>query len=343
MNMPSSTLKDWLEKGPFTLALSSSFFGFFAHCGVVSAIWNRQLAPRKITGASAGALVGGALASGLAPEAVQEILFGVKKEDFWDPSWGPGLLRGQKFLELLEKHFVSNFEQALIPFEAAVFDLFACKTQFLHQGSLPKAIAASCAVPLMFRPVRIGTRFYFDGGVFHKSGINVTHSNERILCVFLQNDGLADGYEWGGRDPRGKTFKEMRPNWELPIHQLFVKTGVTIFFQGHDHLFARQEKDGVIYQEVPNPADPTYTAFNVDAYVPDRISLPGGRYDPAYGVTLPNAGHLVVTVSPSQVTVAYIRAVLTGDEAKAGAINNAVAFSYTVPAPGASSTSGRRP
>ncbi len=33
-----------------------------------------------------------------------------------------------------------------------------------------------------------------------------------------------------------------------------VKTGVTIFFQGHEHLLARQEKDGVIYQEVPNPA-----------------------------------------------------------------------------------------
>ncbi len=73
----------------------------------------------------------------------------------------------------------------------------------------------------------------------------------------------ADFYEWGGKDRNGAVqFKARRPTWELPIHQLMVKTGVTIFFQGHDHLFARQDKDGVTYQEVPNPADATYTAFN---------------------------------------------------------------------------------
>jgi hypothetical protein len=166
-----------------------------------------------------------------------------------------------------------------------------------------------------------------------------------VLGTFRGAAGIVHEFEWGGYNRNGTAweFPSFRPAWGKPIHQLLNDTGVTIFFGGHDHLFAREKVDNVIYQEVPNPADPTYTAFNVDAYVPDRISLPGGRYDPAYGVTLPNAGHLVVTVSPSQVTVAYIRAVLTGDEAKAGAINNAVAFSYTVPAPGASSTSGRRP
>ena len=35
----------------------------------------------------------------------------------------------------------------------------------------------------------------------------------------------------------------------MPVHQLMVKNGVTIFFQGHDHLFARQERDGMVYQE----------------------------------------------------------------------------------------------
>jgi hypothetical protein len=33
------------------------------------------------------------------------------------------------------------------------------------------------------------------------------------------------------------------------------------------------------------------------------------------------------------VTVAYVRAVLPGDESKTGAANGAVAVSYTVPAP----------
>ena len=128
----------------------------------------------------------------------------------------------------------------------------------------------------------------------------------------------ADNYEWGGQDPRGTaTFKEKRPTWELPIHQLMEKTGVTIFFQGHDHLFARQQKDGIIYQEVPNPADLTYTAFNRDAY--------------RSGDILPNTGHLLVTVAPDQVRVDYIRSYLPKDETPDHK-HAEVAFSYTVKA-----------
>jgi hypothetical protein len=127
---------------------------------------------------------------------------------------------------------------------------------------------------------------------------------------------VSDLYEWGGKDPRGRLqFDGRRPKWELPVHQLMAKTGVTIFFQGHDHLFARQERDGVIYQEVPNPADPTYTAFNRDAY--------------RSGDIMPNAGHLRVTVSPDAVKVDYVRSWLPNDES-GGHKTGEVAFSYAV-------------
>ena len=123
-------------------------------------------------------------------------------------------------------------------------------------------------------------------------------------------------YEWGGYNSKGVwEFDTKRPGWELPIHQLMAKNGVTIFFQGHDHLFAKQELDGVIYQEVPNPADNTYTAFNKDAY--------------KTGTVLPNSGYLNVTVSPTNVKVDYIRAFLPKDET-ATSKNGSVAFSYTV-------------
>jgi hypothetical protein len=40
-----------------------------------------------------------------------------------------------------------------------------------------------------------------------------------------------DLYEWGGRNKRGDwEFAQRRPGWELPVHQLMVKHGVTIFF-----------------------------------------------------------------------------------------------------------------
>jgi len=123
-------------------------------------------------------------------------------------------------------------------------------------------------------------------------------------------------YEWGGRDNRGDdVFRQRRPGWELPIHQLMVKHGVTIFFQGHDHLFARQELDGVVYQEVPNPADQGYVAYNEDRY--------------ASAVKLPNSGHLRVTVSPEQVKVDYVRCYLPKDET-ATQKTGEVAYSYTL-------------
>jgi hypothetical protein len=139
-------------------------------------------------------------------------------------------------------------------------------------------------------------------------------------------------YEWGGYNRNGTAyeFASMRRNWAKPIHRLMNDNKVTIFFFGHDHLFAREKVDGVVYQEVPNPADNTYTAFNADAYDPAAVSLPGATYDPKYGVTMPNAGYLYVTVAPDSVTVSYIRAVLPGDETKAGAANGATAYSYSV-------------
>ena len=126
-------------------------------------------------------------------------------------------------------------------------------------------------------------------------------------------------YEWGGRENRGDdVFRQRRPGWELPIHPLMVKHGVTIFFQGHDHLFARQELDGVIYQEVPNPADQGYVAYNEDRY--------------ASAVKLPNSGHLRVTVSPEQVKVDYVRCYLPKDET-ATQKTGQIAYSYTVTGP----------
>lgn len=127
---------------------------------------------------------------------------------------------------------------------------------------------------------------------------------------------VADLFEWGGKDSRGdERFAEMRPGWDQPIHALMEQTGVTIFFQGHDHLFAHQEKDGVVYQETPNPADPTYAAFNHEAYKSGDI--------------LPNSGFLRVTVAPESVRVDYVRCYLAADE-KDGVKSGETAFSYTV-------------
>ena len=133
--------------------------------------------------------------------------------------------------------------------------------------------------------------------------------------------GVADApfYEWGGLNGNGTSgFATYRPGWAKPIHQLFVDNGVNIFFHGHDHLFAHEILNGVTYQEVPMPSDSTYEIgmlANADAYVSD---------------TLNGAGHMRVTVSPSCVTVDYVRAFLPIDTITGVHHNREVAFSYTV-------------
>jgi hypothetical protein len=168
----------------------------------------------------------------------------------------------------------------------------------------------------------------------------LTESRARWKFVFAHHAlgggrggaGMAHSYEWGGYNAKGAAyeFASRRPSWGRPIHRLLDECQVSIFFFGHDHLFAREKVDGVVYQSVPNPADDTYTAFNSDAYAPGAISFPGAGYDPGFGVILANSGFLQVTVSPQKTTVAYVRAVLPGDEFKAGAANGAVAISYDV-------------
>ena len=126
---------------------------------------------------------------------------------------------------------------------------------------------------------------------------------------------VSTNYEWGGKDPKGvSTFEKERPNWELPIHDLMVKNGVSIFFQGHDHIFVTQERDGLIYQSMPNPADDTFSMFNDAAY--------------KSGTKAPNSGHVRVTVSPVEAKVEYFLAARAQDS---GRKNLSVAHSYSVP------------
>lgn len=128
----------------------------------------------------------------------------------------------------------------------------------------------------------------------------------------------AKGFEWGGLDNTKDKFSTFRKGWDLPIHQLMVKNGVTVFFQGHDHLYAKEEMDGLVYQEVPMPSDSTYEIgmlANADAYT---------------DVTKGGTGHIRVNVEPKGVTVDFVRAYLPKDTLDGIRKNGEIAYSYTV-------------
>ncbi len=193
--MTAPTLREVLAEAPFGLAMSSGFFGFFAHTGMLTALLDEGLTPVRVTGASAGALVGGLWAAGLVPPLARAALEALTREAFWDPAPGLGLLRGRKFRELLESLLPARaFHETRVPFAASVFEPLAARTVVLDRGDLATAIHASCAVPLMFHPVRIGARLYVDGGVADRPGLSGMPEGSRVLCHHL-----ASRLTWRGR------------------------------------------------------------------------------------------------------------------------------------------------
>ena len=126
-------------------------------------------------------------------------------------------------------------------------------------------------------------------------------------------------YEMGGYNVDGTWgFDQRRPGWDKPIHQLMVENNVTIFFHGHDHFFAKQELDGVIYQLVPQPSHRNFTKANQAA-----------AYGYESGEILPNSGHLRMTIIGSRVTVDYVRAYLPENENN-DRINGQISHTYHI-------------
>jgi uncharacterized protein (TIGR03437 family) len=132
---------------------------------------------------------------------------------------------------------------------------------------------------------------------------------------------VAKYLEWGGsnlNDTWG--FDQARPGWAMPIHQLLVANNVTAFFHGHDHLYAKQDLDGIVYQEAPQPS-----AKNTN------LGTRGSDYGYVRGTLLGGTGYLRVQVSPANVRVEYVETWIPGTE-NGIRKNGMVADSYTVAA-----------
>lgn len=213
------TLANTLAEEPFELVLSSGFFGFYAHVGVVLALEEAGLRPTAVGGSSAGALVAGLWGAGLSARDLAKTALALTRSAFWDtdPLWGlpfylqtglrrqvaqrlgvghladqatgPGLLRGQAFHyllnELLARVGVRSFADCPVPVRVSAFNLATQKTDVLSFGDLALAIRASCAFPGLFQPVRIGEHRYLDGGIADRSGILTCSPEARVLFHHL--------------------------------------------------------------------------------------------------------------------------------------------------------------
>jgi len=183
-----ASLGDWLAEEPFTLVLSAGFFGFFAHTGVVTALFEAGLKPARVAGASAGALVGGMLAGGMGIAEMRDNLNGLTRREFWDPRLGPGLLRGRKFRKRLVRDLGhQDVADLATPAALVIYDVISKRAYAPGRGELATIIHASCAVPGMFHPVWFRGRPHVDGGVADRPGFSGVMPGERVLYHHLSS------------------------------------------------------------------------------------------------------------------------------------------------------------
>ena len=192
------------------VAFSSGFFGFFAHAGFLAAQRELGILPSAYAGASSGAIVGAMAACGMSDHAIKDMLFSLKKEHFWDPDpWHyilrkamslfrgyTGYLKGDGFACLLKKLPVKQIEECEKPLAIAATNLTEGKEAIFTRGNLVKAIQASGAVPMLFKPVEIDGSLYVDGGVTNKCPLKALADLvdlKTIIVHFIASENMEKG------------------------------------------------------------------------------------------------------------------------------------------------------
>jgi NTE family protein len=178
MSVVATSLIEWLEEAPFTLCMSSSFCGWFAHLGVLEALLEAGCRPAKVAGASAGAMVAAVYASGMPLEEAKALLLSLKREDLLQFSFvesGPAMsvfqvVENNKLVSALP---VQRLEDCRVPIAVSTFSLDDWGTRVFRRGPIGDIVTASCSVPLLVpRAVIQGesSRFW-DGGVADIGGL----------------------------------------------------------------------------------------------------------------------------------------------------------------------------
>ncbi|MFT5861682.1 MAG: NTE family protein [Flavobacteriales bacterium] len=149
------------------LALSGGGIKGVAHIGTLKAITEQGIHIDRITGTSAGAIVGALYAGGYAWEVILE--FFTKTSIFNLSRFAlnkPGFIDTIKFQNDLELYFPEDsFEKLNIPLTITATEIESGNSKAFDSGKLVCPILASSAFPGVFTPIEIEGIYYFDGGV----------------------------------------------------------------------------------------------------------------------------------------------------------------------------------
>jgi NTE family protein len=207
------------------LALGGGGARGFAHIGVMKVLEKEKITPDIIVGTSIGSIVGGAFASGMKIEELEERAELFLESDLYQSSelkamgdaesgaeqrlskriqsyfmtkirlaqalYRPSILQIDEMQEFVN-FFIPDIqiEETIIPFRAVATDLKSGECAVLKKGSLRRSILASSAVPGVLPPVEINGRQLSDGGII--CNVPVQHLFEEgvqaVIAIAVDRD-----------------------------------------------------------------------------------------------------------------------------------------------------------
>jgi len=163
------------------LALGGGGVRGMAHVPVLEALDELGVKPHAIAGTSIGAIFGAGYASGLSGDDLREIaldlfsdrnrflglLWKLRPKNLSDIWSGTDVVFDPlKVLNVfVANHLPERFEDLEIPLTVLATDFYGCQEVDIATGPLLPAVAASIAIPGVFRPVKRQDRILIDGGV----------------------------------------------------------------------------------------------------------------------------------------------------------------------------------
>ncbi len=165
------------------LVLSGGGARGIAHLGVIKALEEYGIKIDRISGASAGAIVGALYAHGYGTNEILKIILKVKSFKLLQPALNvKGLLKMDVIRTFLEEYLPENDFTALnIPVTIAATNIKSGRTAYFENGDLIGAICASSCIPVLFNPIPLQGELYIDGGILN----NLPAEPIRDKCDFL--------------------------------------------------------------------------------------------------------------------------------------------------------------
>ena len=149
------------------LVLSGGGIRGIAHLGVLQALTEAGIKFCRISGTSAGSIVGALYSQGMEPHEILKIFLKTKLYKFLRPAFrNAGLLSLDNTKSLFLEHLPhDSFEGLKIPLVIAATNFSEGKLRYFSSGKLIEAVLASCSIPGVFKPIIIEGKMYVDGGV----------------------------------------------------------------------------------------------------------------------------------------------------------------------------------